>query len=153
MIDLSNIKNFAPFDGDGRKRMQATESTKKPWPKCTFQTVSNAASRRIIEQFNSNGRYDHGPVGADLWVILVWCATMDIDMKAAKHPLGGWYSIWADWETPSNEPAATPVQQALYKMDLKDTQREREERELEEQAFRDQYGLADDVDVRAWMMQ
>lgn len=96
MIDLSNSKNFAPFDGDGRRRMSATTKTHELWPTCKFESVSNAMARRLIEKFVEEKRFRFNYQAPLLWVLMVWCNTMALQYRVIRHPIGGWYVLLDD---------------------------------------------------------
>jgi hypothetical protein len=105
MIDLSLSKNFAPFDVDGRRRMNASQNTQAMYPECKFQACTAAMARKIIEAFHEKGRGRYGVDGAMAWVPMVWCAQNSLEYRVVKHPMGGWYVVYDGDPFEDDDPA------------------------------------------------
>jgi hypothetical protein len=89
-IDLTLPENFAPFDGDGRRKVQATAVYAKYRPKVTSLSMTRGMARMLIEQFMEAGYSNHSAAGATLWVIETWCYTHNVEIRIIKHPFGGY---------------------------------------------------------------
>lgn len=59
---------YAPFDGDGRKKVKPTIRLPHTYP----IEVTNGQARRTIDAFNHSGHTNHSGNGGTLWVILEW---------------------------------------------------------------------------------
>lgn len=90
-IDLNNPANFAPFDGDGRKKIGPGSYWKEMRPTADAVSVTRGVARMTIEKFNEAGFIKFAPSGGLLWIIETWCYYHSMDVKIVKHPFGGWY--------------------------------------------------------------
>lgn len=105
-IDLNDPLNFAPFDGDGRKKVAPSEMWKEMRPNASAVAMTRGMARMTIEKFHESGfmKFEHG--GGALWVIETWCYRHDVEIKVVKHPFGGWYAMQLEQNDP--EPAEEP---------------------------------------------
>lgn len=89
-IDFNDPVSFAPFDGDGRKKVSPSEVYKQVRPEVTSLSITRGMARAQIERFMEIGYSNHSASGATLWVIETWCYVNDIEIKIIKHPFGGY---------------------------------------------------------------
>lgn len=109
-IDLNDPANFAPFDGDGRKKVGPHTYWKELRPTVEHASVTRSIARMTIEKFNEAGFIKLEASGGLLWVIETWCFRHSMEIKVVKHPFGGWYVMQLDQD--EAEPPE-PVQPAF----------------------------------------
>lgn len=107
-IDLNEPANFAPFDGDGRKKVSPSVIWLELRPEASSTSMTRGMARMTIEKFNESGFMKFEASGGALWVIETWCFRHNVDIKVVKHPFGGWYVQQLEQDTPA-EPAFEPL--------------------------------------------
>ncbi|SDE60997.1 hypothetical protein SAMN05444679_12617 [Variovorax sp. CF079] len=87
-LDHSNDPslNFAPFDGDGRERVEPIA----PRPGTRPRGVSHNTARSVIKEFIEQGGSTHSEAGSVLWVIEAWCKKQGIAVTVIQHEAGGY---------------------------------------------------------------
>lgn len=82
--------DYSPFDGDGRRRVTATETMRLLHPEWHCQGITTASARKLIDAFAKTGWSRHNASGDTCWVIQAWCRRHSIEIRWIKHPVGGW---------------------------------------------------------------
>jgi hypothetical protein len=66
--------DFAPFEGDGRKRIEPMRNLQEPAVRgADSKPLTRSQCRDAIQRFVDTGMSAHSGAGNTLWVVIAWC--------------------------------------------------------------------------------